>query len=350
MSDPSQFSCPVTAYAAEDRVLLAHGEGGSLMRRLLAEHILPRLGLISAEPLDDAVVLPMLRGRPVLTTDAFVVSPLFFPGGDIGTLAIHGTVNDLVVRGAQPLWLTLSMIVEEGLPLAVFDRVMDSIAAAARQCGVAVVAGDTKVVPRGAADGLFLSTAGLGQLVEPAPTGAATIEAGDRLIVSGPIGRHGIAIMAAREQMNFEPMPTSDCGPLGPAVAALRAAGVRPRALRDATRGGVAAVLHEWARDCGQTLVVDEVCVPVSAEVRGVCELLGLDPLCVANEGTMLIAVSLADVDAALTALRGVSVSALATTIGEARERGVLPVVVRRGRGREQPLIEPSGAPLPRIC
>jgi hydrogenase expression/formation protein HypE len=350
MAEFTNLACPLPSVAEGECILLAHGEGGSLMRRLIAEHIVPRFGRAAGEPLDDAAVLPLLTAAPVLTTDAFVVSPLFFPGGDIGTLAVYGTVNDLVVRGARPLWLTLSMVVEEGLPLAVLDRVLDSIALAARQCQVAIVAGDTKVVPRGAADGLFLSTTGLGELLELAPLGTATIEDGDVLVVTGPVGQHGIAILAAREEMNFDPPPTSDCGPLTAAVAALRAAGIQPKAMRDATRGGVTAVLHEWARDCGRTLVVEESRVPVSPEVRGVCELLGLDPLCVANEGTMVVAVRPQDADAALVALQNVESSQQAARIGEVQSRWAVPVIVKRALGREQPLIEPSGAPLPRIC
>lgn len=350
MNDESERFCPISNAADPQRVSLAHGEGGSLMRKLLEEHVLPRFGRPDSPPLDDAAVLPKIDGRPVITTDAFVVSPLFFPGGDIGTLAVYGTVNDLVVRGAEPLWLTLSLILEEGLSLEVLDRVLESVAAAARRCGVSIVAGDTKVVPRGAVDQLFVSTTGLGRLIEPGSSGSAKIEVGDVLLVSGPIGRHGIAILAAREEMAFEPPPESDCGPLVEAVAALRAAGVRVRAMRDATRGGVTAVMHEWAGDCGRTLVVEEERVPISADVRGVCELLGLDPLNVANEGTMVVAVHPDDADRALAALHGVAAYAEGARIGFVRERGVLPVVVRRRLGREQPLIEPSGAPLPRIC
>jgi hydrogenase expression/formation protein HypE len=350
MNDSLRSNCPLPNTAAGNCIQLAHGEGGSLMRRLLAEHILPGLGRNSTDPHDDAMVLPSLNGLPVLTTDAFVVSPLFFPGGDIGTLAVYGTINDLVVRGAEPLWLTLSMVLEEGLPMAVLDRVLESIADAARRCNVTIAAGDTKVVPRGAADKMFLSTTGLGRLVEPAPMGASTIEIGDVLLVSGPIGRHGIAILAAREEMAFDPPPATDCAALIETVAALRRAGVRPRALRDATRGGVTAVLHEWARDCGWTLVVDETSVPVSREVRGVCELLGLDPFCVANEGTLVAAVAPHEADIALEAMRSVPTSSQAAQIGEVRTPGTIPVLVRRTLGREQPLIEPSGAPLPRIC
>lgn len=343
------MTCPVPDDGG-NRVLLAHGEGGALMRRLLAEYILPGLGHDPRMTLDDAAVMPQIDGQLVISTDAFVVSPLFFPGGDIGTLAVYGTVNDLAVRGAQPLWLTLALVLEEGLPLATLDRVVKSIAAAARRCGVTVVAGDTKVVPRGAADGLFITTTGIGSLLEPAPTGPATIDVGDALLVSGPIARHGIAVLTAREEMGFNPPPMSDSGPLLDLITSLRVAGIRPRAMRDATRGGVTAVLHEWARDCGKTLVIDEPSVPLTGDVRGVCELLGLDPLCVANEGTMVVAVVRDNAERALSALRAVDGGERAARIGEVRQAGVLPVIVRRALGREQPLIEPSGAPLPRIC
>ncbi|MBL9094222.1 MAG: hydrogenase expression/formation protein HypE [Planctomycetaceae bacterium] len=331
------------------RVLLAHGEGAKLTRRLLDEHVFPRLFGTGVRPLEDAALLPPLSGAPVLATDSFVVSPLFFPGGDIGSLAVYGTVNDLLMRGARPLWLTLSMILEEGLPLSVLDRVLDRIAVAARCCDIAIVAGDTKVVPRGAADGLFLSTAGLGQLVDPAPTGITDVKPGDVVLVTGPIGRHGIAILSAREGLRFEPPPTSDCAPLTAAVVALRNSEAAIRGMRDATRGGVTAVLHEWSRDSGLTLFVDERRVPITPEVRGACELLGLDALSVANEGTMVAVISPDDVNQALAALRNAGYAG-ATAIGEVRSRGVVPVVVSRALGREQPLIEPSGAPLPRIC
>lgn len=319
------------------------------MRRLITERIVPRLNP-GGSTLEDATVLPPIVGLPVLTTDAFVVSPLFFPGGDIGSLCVFGTVNDLAVRGAEPLWLTLSLILEEGLPFAILDRILDSIATAARRCGVSVVAGDTKVVPRGAADGVFVTTTGLGRLVEPAPSGPLTIQEGDLLLVSGPIGRHGLAVLSAREQLGFDPPPESDCASLLDVVRALRGTGVRPRALRDATRGGVTAVLHEWSRDCGRTLVVDETQIPLTADVRGACELLGLDPLHIANEGTLLAAVAPTDAEPALAAMQSTCGCERAAIIGSVRSRGVVPVVVRRGMSREQPLLEPSGAPLPRIC
>lgn len=319
------------------------------MRRLIAERILPRLRT-GSPPLDDAAIVPRISGLPVITTDAFVVSPLFFPGGNIGSLCVYGTVNDLAVSGAKPLWLTLSLILEEGLPLAVLDRVLDSIAAASERCRVAIVAGDTKVVPRGAADGLFITTTGIGELLEPAPRGARSLAPGDVLIVTGPIGRHGVAVLSAREQLGFEPAPQSDCGPLLDVTNGLRERRIVPRAMRDATRGGVTAVLHEWARDSGQTLAIDESLIPLTGDVRGVCELLGLDPLHIANEGTMLIAVPPADADEALATIRTLPGFDRAARIGEVRPRTIAPVVIRRANQREQPLIEPSGTPMPRIC
>lgn len=333
-----------------EKITLAHGEGGRLMRRLLEERILPALGNPLFAPLGDATRLPQLSAPVAMTTDSFVVAPLLFPGGDIGKLAVYGTVNDLAVSGARPLWLSLAMIIEEGLPMATLERVLASVAEAADRVGVSVVTGDTKVVPHGAADGLFLNTTGVGQIIEPAPTGPASLREGDRLIVSGPIGRHGMAVMCAREGLGFDPPPQSDCAPLIDAVEALRAAKIPVRAMRDATRGGLAAVLHEWAESCGLTLTIEEDRVPVSDDVRGACELLGLDPVHVANEGTMAVAVPGDFAEAAVAALRSVSVSDSAACIGEVGMRGLAPVLMRRGLGRETPLDEPAGSPLPRIC
>ncbi|HEX7378554.1 MAG TPA: hydrogenase expression/formation protein HypE [Pirellulales bacterium] len=345
-----QLACPTTDYADSDRITLAHGEGGRLTRRLIQERILPRLtnGLLA--PLGDAAMLPRSEQGLAFTADSFVVSPLFFPGGDIGAMAVFGAVNDLAVAGAQPRWLSLSFILEEGLPLATFDAVLESIAAAAARVGVAIVTGDTKVVPRGAADGMFVQTSGIGELIEPVPPGPAAIVPGDELIVSGPIGRHGIAVLAAREQLDLEPPPRSDCGPLLAAVGALRQAGVQVRALRDATRGGVAAVLHEWAAACGYTLTIEDRRIPVSPEVRGACELLGLDPLHVANEGTMLVAVAQGESEKALAALSQLRETSAAAAIGAAISAERAAVLVKRALDRYQALAEPLGAPLPRIC
>lgn len=346
-----EFSCSIPSVGTSDRITLAHGEGGRLTRQLIQQRILPRLRSASAvNDLADAARLPHSHADLAFSTDSFVVSPLIFPGGDIGTLAVYGTANDLAVAGARPLWLSLSLILEEGLPMATLDRVLESVANAADRIGLKVVAGDTKVVPRGAADGLFITTAGIGELITPVPPGPAGLRPTDELIISGPIARHGIAVLAARDQLSLEPSPESDCGPLWPAVEALRRSGVTPRAMRDATRGGVTAVLHEWAQASGMTLVIDENRVPVASDIRGACELLGLDPLHVANEGTMVLAVPREQVAAAVAALQAVQQTAEATAMGIVKARTMFPVTIRRSLGREQPLDEPLGAPLPRIC
>ncbi|MBI1312178.1 hydrogenase expression/formation protein HypE [bacterium] len=353
MADESwQLHCPIPIPADSDRISLAHGEGGRLMRRLIEEQILPRFrdsGDAVRSP-GDAALLPAIDSGLALTTDSFVASPLFFPGGDVGRLAVFGTVNDLVVAGAEPLWLSLSLIIEEGLPVAVLERVLDSAAAAAVEAGVRIVTGDTKVVPRGAADGLFLNTSGVGRILEPAPPGPESLQPGDELIISGPIGRHGIAILAAREQLGLTPSPETDCACLREPARCLRDAAIPVRAMRDATRGGVTAVLHEWAAASGHTLTIDAIAIPTTPDVRGAAELLGLDPLHIANEGTMLIAVPQGTGAAAVAALQGSAISREATVIGRLGQRGVAPVTVVRALGREQPLDEPSGILLPRIC
>jgi hydrogenase expression/formation protein HypE len=342
--------CPITSSSNNERITLAHGEGGRLMRRLLNERIFPALAAVRPAADGDAAILSRLEGEIVFATDSFVVSPLFFPGGDIGRLCIFGTVNDLAVSGSRPLWISLSLIIEEGLQLDVLDSVLRSIADAARETEVSIVTGDTKVVPRGAADGLFINTAGVGVLLEPRWPGPGGLQPGDQLLVTGPVGQHGMAVMAAREQLDVEPCPTSDCGSLVPAIDALRRSDVPVVALRDATRGGVAAVLHEWAANCGCTLAVDERQLPVTPNVRGMCELLGLDPLHVANEGTMVVAVREGSGTAAASALRSVPIAQNTAIIGHVQERRVSPVVIQRGLGRYLPLDEPLGAPLPRIC
>lgn len=346
---PRSWTCPVVNDES-DRITLAHGEGRRATRLLIRDLILPPLDNVLLRAMGDATLLPSADGPMLMTTDSFVISPLFFPGGDIGTLAVNGTVNDLAVAGALPRWISLAMIIEEGLPTETLAHIIRSVAEAAGTAGVEVVTGDTKVVPRGAADKLFINTTGIGELVMPAPPGPAAIEANDELIVSGPIGQHGVAVMAVRDELGLEPTPESDCAPLVAAVAALRAADIPIRAMRDATRGGVAAVLHEWAEDCQLTLSVDESSLPVSPEVRGTCELLGIDPIHMANEGTMLVAVQHGWGAAAVEALRCVPVASQATLIGYAEERRLAPVLVRRGNAREFPLDEPAGAILPRIC
>jgi hydrogenase expression/formation protein HypE len=330
--------------------MLAHGEGGRLMRQLIHRRIVPAFDNEFLRIAGDAAILPQLRGPIAMTTDSFVVSPLFFPGGDIGSLAVYGTVNDLAVVGAQPRWISLALILEEGLELAMLERVLTSVATAAKRAQVLVVAGDTKVVPRGAADQLFINTTGIGEVVAAAPAGPQALEEGDELIATGPIGRHGIAVMAAREGLEFDPPPESDSAPLVEAVAALQSAEIPIRAMRDATRGGLGAVCHEWAEASGKTLALEERLLPVTPEVRGACELLGLDPIHVANEGTMVVAVPHQLADRAIDALRSVPATAQSVRIGRVESRSLAGVVVARGAHQTIPLDEPVGAPLPRIC
>ena len=301
--------------------------------------------------MDDAARLALSGLSIAITTDSFVVTPLFFPGGDIGSLAVYGAVNDLAVSGAKPLYLTLSLILEEGLPMALLDRVLLSVASAAMETGTSVVAGDTKVVPRGAADGLFINTTGVGQMLEPQLLGPSALSANAELIVSGPIGCHGAAVMCAREELALEPPPQSDSASLFAAAELLhRHLGTRLIAMRDATRGGVAAVLQEWAEASHTTLTVDEAALPVLPSVRGTCELLGLDPIHLANEGTMLVAVEEGAAQEAIDVLRSIPSGEASARIGTVRQRGISPVTVIRSLGREQPLDDPLGAPFPRIC
>jgi hydrogenase expression/formation protein HypE len=344
------LTCPAPRIDSGDRIMLAHGEGGKLMRQLIRGRLVPKLDNEFLRIAGDAAVLPACPSRLAFTTDSFVVAPLFFPGGDIGSLAVFGTCNDLVVAGARPRWISLSLIVEEGLELAMLDRVLESIAVAARRVGVSVVTGDTKVVPRGVADKIFINTAGLGEFIMPPPPGPSALGVGDELIVTGPIGRHGVAVLAAREELGFVPPPVSDMALLADAVTALHRNGIRFKALRDATRGGVGAVFHEWANDSATTLIIEEDMVPVTDEVRGVCELLGLDPIHVANEGTMLIAVPSGEADRCLAALRDVKEATSAVRIGRVAPREIAAVVIERPTGQRMPLDEPIGAPLPRIC
>ncbi|MEZ6057604.1 MAG: hydrogenase expression/formation protein HypE [Planctomycetaceae bacterium] len=272
-------------------------------------------------------------------------------GGDIGSMSVYGTVNDLAVSGAQPLYLTMSLIIEAGFSLSQLHAILQSAAGAAQRCGVEIVAGDTKVVPAGAADGLFINTTGVGRLLEPALVGPSGLSIGDELIVTGPIGRHGIAVLCAREELALTPPPTSDSGSLVEATLLLRTQlGERLRAMRDATRGGVAAVLHEWAESSHQTLTIAAADVPVTAAVRGACELLGLDPLHIANEGTMVVAVAEGCSREALAILQGLPETSAAACIGRVTPRGLAPVTVTRTLGPAQPLDDPFGAPLPRIC
>jgi hydrogenase expression/formation protein HypE len=346
--DPAPF-CPVPNPPG-DRVLLAHGEGARLTRRLIRDIVLEGLDSEFLRPLADGAVLPAVGGSLIMTTDSYVVSPLFFPGGDIGKLAVHGTINDLAVCGAEPLYLSLALIVEEGLPLETLKRVVGSTRDAVRFCGVQVVTGDTKVVPRGAVDQLFVNTTGIGRLRTGIDLGSHRVRPGDRVLLSGTVGDHGIAILSAREGLELVSTLQSDTAPLHDLVGCLLKSCPDVHFLRDPTRGGVSAVLHEVAEGAGVSVTIDEPSVPLSEPVRGACEILGLDPVHVANEGKLIAIVAAQDAERALARLRQHPLGARAAIVGEVSAALPPQVVVRSALGGLRVLDEPSGAPLPRIC
>ncbi len=350
MSDdnPLSLACPVPAPAGA-QILLAHGEGAGLTRRLIRELLLRELDNPYLRLLGDGAVLPPVEGALVVTTDSSVVSPLFFPGGDIGKLAVHSAINDLAVSGAEPLYLTLALILEEGLPLATLQRVVKSVAEAACACRIPIVTGDTKVVARGQADQLYLTTTGVGRLRPGVELGARRIQPGDVILVSGPLADHGLAILAARENLGFEPPPQSDTAPVHELVAELLTT-TEVHFLRDPTRGGVSAVLHELVEATGFTMIVDEANLPLSDCTRGVCELLGLDPLHIANEGKVVAVVAANATDRALQALQAHPLGRHAAVIGRVTGDRPPAVLVRSNLGQLRRLEEPRGSPLPRIC
>jgi hydrogenase expression/formation protein HypE len=328
----------------EEQVTMAHGAGGKASRALVEGLLAPLLGI---DELDDAATL----GDLALTTDSFVVKPLRFPGGCIGELAVNGTVNDLAVAGARPLGLTLSLVLEEGLPANELRAQVEAIAAAAEAAGVEVVAGDTKVVERGRCDGMYVTTTGLGRLDPRARVSPASLEPGDRIIVSGSIGDHGTAVMLARGEFELEGTVESDTRPLWPAVdALLDAAGPFVRAMRDATRGGLATVLNEFARTSGVAILVQEARIPVRAAVHGACEILGIDPMYVANEGKLVAFVAPEAADSALAALRSAPGCGDAAEVGEVRTEPPGLVLVETGFGGRRVMDMLVGDPLPRIC
>jgi hydrogenase expression/formation protein HypE len=346
------LSCAVP-HPTTTHVQLGHGSGGKMSAALVNEHILPRLGNGVLDRLSDAAVLdPIATGaRLAITTDGFVVNPLRFPGGSIGHLAVHGTLNDLAMMGARPVALTLGLIIEEGLSMELLDGVLDDIAESAHAAGVRVVAGDTKVVERGSADGLFITTTGIGLVNEHFAPRADGVKAGDVLIVSGPLARHGMAIMTARENLGIGNTIESDTAYLGPLVEKLRAAvGEHVHALRDPTRGGVASTVNEIAQASKVGIELEERLLPVPADVRGACELLGLDPLFVANEGILCAFVARDAAVRALAALKSHPLGVNATIIGRAVPEHSGLVVLRTGIGGRRVVDMLPGEQLPRIC
>lgn len=349
MSSDPFGSCPAPLKGTS-RILLGHGSGGGLSAQLLERVFLPALGNPILDRLEDQAVLEVEAGRLAFTTDSFVVTPLFFPGGDIGSLAVHGTMNDLAMSGARPVHLAAAFILEEGLAMEELQRVVASMAAAARDAGVSVVTGDTKVVGRGSADRLFITTTGLGVVPPGVTLGADRVRAGDAVLVSGTLGDHGVAIMAARQDLGLEGALRSDSAPLHGLVAALLAACPSVHALRDPTRGGLAATLHEIAARSGAGIEIEEAALPVRDDVRGACEILGLDPVHVANEGKLVAFVPEADAEEALRALRAHPLGVDAVRIGAVTADHGGRVVVRTTIGGRRVLERAWGELLPRIC
>jgi hydrogenase expression/formation protein HypE len=332
----------------EEHITLAHGAGGKATHALVEALFLEELGNPLLEPLGDAAVFRQNGSRLALTTDSYVVKPLFFPGGDIGELAVNGTVNDLAVTGARPLHLTAAFVVEEGFPVADLRRIAASMGAAARAAEVSIAAGDTKVVERGAADRVYVTTAGIGILQrELAPT---AIRPGDRVLVSGTLGDHGMAIMVSRGNLELETDLASDTAPLGGLVSVLLDACEEVRCLRDPTRGGLATALNEFALAANVAIVLDEALLPVRPEVVGACEILGLDPLYVANEGKLVAVVSPGAADAALVALRSHPLGADAAIVGTVRSKPEGLVLLDTAFGGSRVVDMLVGDPLPRIC
>jgi hydrogenase expression/formation protein HypE len=334
----------------EPRITLAHGAGGKATHNLIEAVFLEAFRNPVLEPMPDAATLSVLGGRLAFTTDSFVVSPLFFPGGDIGELAVNGTVNDLAMAGARPLSLSAAFILEEGFPTDDLRRVVASMAAASARAGVQVVTGDTKVVQRGKGDGCYITTAGVGVLERDVSLSPAAARAGDVVLVSGPIGDHGVTVMLARGELDIAADVVSDTAPLHELSAALLDVAPDTRVLRDATRGGVATILNEVATASRVAVVVDEDAVPVRDEVRGAAELLGIDPLYVACEGRLVAVVPGERADAALAALRSHDLGAGATLIGRVADDPPGLVLLRTGFGGTRIVDMLVGDPLPRIC
>ncbi len=343
-------ACPVPSHRTE-HVLLGHGSGGRLTGQLLEELILPVFGNPVLDTLDDAALLPFEGGgRIALTTDSYVVSPIFFPGGDIGELAVNGTVNDLAVSGARPIALSLAFILEEGLPLDDLRRVVTSARRAADRAGISIVTGDTKVVGRGNGDGVFINTSGVGRVPPGRRLGSAEVRPGDAILVSGTIGDHGMAIMAAREGLDLEGDLESDTAPLSELTEALLDDCPGVHAMRDPTRGGLAATLVEIAKRRRLGIEVDERAVPVREVVRGACELLGLDPFLVANEGKLVAFVPEAEAERALSALRAHPLGRDAARIGRVTSDHPELVHLTTPIAGRRILDLPFAEPLPRIC
>jgi hydrogenase expression/formation protein HypE len=343
------LSCPLPLNGS-DRILLGHGSGGRMTADLIARYFLPAFRNEHLERLDDQAVVPVDGARLAFSTDAYVVTPLFFPGGDIGDLAVNGTVNDLAMAGARPLYLAAAFILEEGFPLADLDRIVTSMGKAAANADILLVTGDTKVVDRGKADGCFVTTTGVGVVEHGQTISADRARPGDVVILSGPIAEHGMAIMAARVDLELETPVASDTAPLHRLVHDMIATGAAIHCLRDPTRGGVATALNELAQRSAVGIVLDEAAIVVREPVRGVCELLGLDPLYVANEGKLLAVVPATDADRVLDAMRRHPQGREARIVGEIVQDDARLVVLKTTVGGRRIVDMLQGEQLPRIC
>jgi len=350
VSDEFVLSCPIPI-SQYPVVTLAHGGGGRLMHQLIDRMFSPAFDNPILREGHDGAALAVQGARLAFTTDSFVVSPIFFPGGDIGKLAVDGTVNDLAMCGARPLYLSAGLILEEGMPMEDLWRVVRSMKEAAEEAGVLLVTGDTKVVDRGKGDGIYINTAGIGVMEHDLDIGPRQVAPGDAVVLSGDVGRHGIAVMGVREGLSFESSIESDCAPLSGPVMGLLDAGIRPHCLRDLTRGGLASALVEIAEMAGVHIRIDENAVPVRQDVQGACEILGLDPLYVANEGRFVAFVPGADVKAATEIIRSTPVGQQACVIGSVAEgdgTGLVTMTSKIGATRVVDML--SGEQLPRIC
>jgi hydrogenase expression/formation protein HypE len=341
--------CP-TPLPAKDTILLGHGSGGRLSAELVRDIFLPALRNPALARLDDQAIVHMNCQRLAMSTDSFVVKPLFFPGGDIGSLAVHGTVNDLAMGGAVPLFLSAAFIIEEGFSMELLRRVVNSMHQAAETAGVEIITGDTKVVEKGKGDGLFINTTGIGVVPAGVELSADRARPGDKVLLSGTIGEHGIAILAQREGLEFETTIESDSAALHTLVAAMLAASGEIRCMRDPTRGGVSSTLNEIAQQSEVGIELQESAIQVRDQVRGACELLGLDPLYVANEGKLIAIVAPAAADSILHAMRGHPLGTNATLIGTVTESHAGLVTMRTTLGTSRVVDMLAGDQLPRIC
>lgn len=342
--------CPVPR-APDEQVVMGHGSGGRLTQKLITKYFYPPFENPVLLRGDDAAVIDLPQGgRLAFCTDSHVVSPLFFPGGDIGRLAVSGTVNDLLMVGARPLWLTAGFLLEEGLPLETLERVAESMRQAAAEAGIAIVAGDTKVVERGKADGLFINTSGVGLVPNGRSIGGAHAQPGDAVLLSGTTGDHGIAVLAARGELAFEAQVESDVAPLTELAETIFAAGAAVHAMRDPTRGGLATALNELAVQSRVGIEISESDIPVRPAVEAACEMLGFDPLYVANEGKLVAIVAAEAAEAVLARMRATQCGREAVRIGTVLDQPAGRVLMATGIGARRVVDVMSGEMLPRIC